>query len=277
MPFMSMGFQYARYENNLAATPSTAQWGTRITGTTTSASGKGAWTQLIASTGFYANVITVSVNGTSQGGTPSSNMTMDIGIGASGVENVLIPDLLIGCAEVFANAPVGRTVILPINIPAASRLSARTRTSIANDNADVAIWLNEAPSGLASPVFNRCDVYGLTTGGPSGTNITSGNSGAEGTWTNVGGTTTREYGGILMLAQGTNTSAMSALAYHFEVGIGGVTYLENFVATNTGEASGVNGYITPLCLNIPSSTQLQIRGECSGTAQVLDCALYCFY
>lgn len=276
MPMIDPWFQNVSVQNNLAATPSTTLWGTRITGTTTSATGKGTWQQMIASTTFASNALVIAWNGSNISGA-TSNTTMDVGIGGSGVENVLIPDLLVGWTSTLSQQAGPNQIYVPISVPINSRISARTRTSVANGIVDVALWAIGGSSGLPTPMFNRCDVYGLTSGGPVGTNITSGDSGAEGSWTDVGTTTTRPYGGILMLVSGTNTSVMSNLAYHFEFGIASVTWAEIHVETGTSEGSSIKGGSMVLPCSIPESTQLQVRGEASGTAQVIDVALYCFY
>lgn len=232
MPMIDPQFQHVWSEGTLSstATPSNTQMiGVQITGTQTSASGKGAWTQMIASTTHSTNFMFVSWDSSSSGGALTTDMSMDIGIGASGVENVLIPDLLVGWTGQNGNIMSPKQIGLPIYVPKNSRISVRTKTSVTNDLVNINIWCLQGSSGLQSPLFNRCDAYGVTA--PAGTEITAGNAGAEGSWTNVGGTTTREYGGVLMILQGTNTSVMSTLGYFFELGVNSVTLLENYFGT----------------------------------------------
>lgn len=87
-----------------------------------SAHTKGAWTQMIASTAANADVLIFQV-ACAVASTDTATL-VDIGIGASGSEVVIIPNLAVGGADQNGLW----FVILPIKIPSGSRLAVRSQT-----------------------------------------------------------------------------------------------------------------------------------------------------
>lgn len=113
--------------------------GTRLT-TSASINTKGSWAQLIASTArdYRAILPCVIPRGTS--GTVVHHLA-DIGIGAAASEAVLLPDLwavqAIGGA---ASAVGGFRPLIPCEIPAGSRVAARSQATVASQSTDVALY-----------------------------------------------------------------------------------------------------------------------------------------
>lgn len=92
---------------------------------------KGAWTQIIASTveGFEGLLVSVDGGGaTSQAG---SSALLDIGMGASGSERVIIPDLLLASgAGVTSSWMISPHGAYPVRVPTGVRLAARYQASV---------------------------------------------------------------------------------------------------------------------------------------------------
>ena len=124
--------------------------------TNASAHTKGAWTQLVASTAADADVLILSV----ACATASTNTAalIDIGIGASGAESTVIPDLAVGGAS--GNADYW--LVLPIKIPAGSRLAARSQ-SVRTGGVNIAVRtaLQKSDNYQDAPV--TLDVIGSST------------------------------------------------------------------------------------------------------------------
>jgi hypothetical protein len=95
-----------------------------------SANTKGAWTTVGASTGFPYKFMLVFVTfpkeWTSAGGT-RRNCMMDIGIGSSGNEVILIPDLYFRVDE-WQRCGAPQSVTWPVSVPAGARISARCQS-----------------------------------------------------------------------------------------------------------------------------------------------------
>jgi hypothetical protein len=87
---------------------------------------KGAWTQLIASSPVEVDAISIMIG---QAGdvnrTNNATALLDIGLGASGSEAVIIPNLFLRWTTTLDGPFLTGEVILPISIPSGSRLAAR--------------------------------------------------------------------------------------------------------------------------------------------------------
>jgi hypothetical protein len=259
------------WQNNLTATPSTTQVGTSLT-TGATPNVKTAYTQLFAATTydvygfwFYYSGSTLSANIT--------NFLLDIAIGAGGSEQVILPDYQVGWAGVATTGMTG--LFIPLFIPRGTRISMRAQSSLANDNVRILLFLNRGASGYIGQLFTNCDTYGANLANSGGTAHTAGNSGAESTPATIG-TTTRPYGAVSLSVNGT-TGTTTAVAYHWELMIGGTTQGEWHTVNTTAESVYGPFPQTPMYISIPASTALQIRGECSGTAQSQEIAFHCFY
>ena len=265
---------YRETLNNLSATPNTTNPGVNVTSSATIHT-KGAWSTLIAATGYDSEWLHVMIGSTGSGTTLTDTL-VDIGIGAASAEQVLIPDILAGYVGQAVSAQ-GRGLVLPIRIPKGSRLSARAQSIQASKVIPVLIWITGGARSAALRLLVGCDAIGITSSGNSrGTSVLSGNSGTEGSWTSIGAPTTRDYWALSLLVQGTNT-IHSQLGYHLEVGINSTTIMEYFVVSTINETIGGPMPMFPILQPIVAGTQLQVRGECSGTAEALSCALYALY
>lgn len=254
-------------EHNLPATP-TQPGGTVITAAGSTHT-KGAFSsgQLIASTAFDSHLMEIVWADTQTAATATHQLT-DIGIGASGSESVLVSNLMTGYS--FSN-----TVLLPIFVPKGSRLSARMQSAIASDTVNITVFLHQAPSGLAWPVFTRCDSYGATTADSGGLALTPGTSGAESAWTNIGSTTSQKYGAIFPMLAGTPAdTTLLNMGLHIELGVSSTTYAEWHARSFTDESISGPYPKMPFFKEIPSGTQLQIRAEASGTPESYEWIAY---
>ncbi len=260
------------WQSNISATPSTSAPGTTVT-----ASGsihtKGSYTQLISATtydwfGFWLYTINTGTSGA------ATDLLVGIAIGASSSEQIILPDWMAGWGPGASAGAKG--LFVPIFIPRGTRIAARCQALIASDTVNVLVFGNAGNSGLPCPLFTNCDAYGIDASTSSGTSHTAGNSGTESTDADVGSTTSRPYGAI-MIGVASQSSTTTAIAYHWELTIGGITRAEWYTANTTGEL--VYGPLPPCPtpVSIPSGTQLQVQAEASGTAQAQDVAFYCFY
>jgi hypothetical protein len=266
----------AAWENNLVATPSGAVPGTQLVGHATPHS-KGAWSTIIASTardicGFWVHICGPQLTAT------ATDMMFDMALGAA-QENVFISEFPCGWYSPggIAGGGTGGGFLryFPIFIPRGVQVSARVQSLIASDTCEFLFYGNSGASGPLGACFTRCDPYGTTVASTTLTSHTAGNAGAESTAANVGGTLSRHYGAVTLGVAGT-TTVLAALSYHFELQVGAVTRGEWLVGTTATETVGGPFPLTPLYCSLPSGTQLQVRGECSGTADVLGISFHCF-
>jgi hypothetical protein len=105
---------------------------------------KSAWVQLVASSGFHSAAVMAAIgyNG-DVARTAASRTALDIGIGASSSEHVLLPDLLLGWGPTLDGPFVANIPLLPLYIPSGTRVVARaqcTDTAAGDRTIDLALW-----------------------------------------------------------------------------------------------------------------------------------------
>ena len=108
--------------------------GTVITASAT-ANAKGAWTQITASTLRYYNEISFSCLQASQN---SQSFLFDIGVGAAGSEQIIVPDIW-NAMDNSASFVVGSYPSFPVSIPAGSRIAVRCQAQTASLEASVTV------------------------------------------------------------------------------------------------------------------------------------------
>lgn len=270
---------HVKMENNLVATPAGTLIGTRLTASATPHT-KGAYSsgQLLAVTAYDVVGIWIDINSSAASNTRTDSL-LDIGIGASGSEKTIINNLLCGWRTGGTSGnPQGH--YFPIFIPKGTRIAGRVQSAVVSKQIEVSIFLFEGDTRFGyGSIFSACDSYGVDTATSAGTAHTSGNTGSESAFASLGSTLSRDYSGIMLVPQGkTDSTAMSASVYHFELGVGDAQLNGHEIRaiTNTAEYLMFHPAM-PINVNLPSGTQLQVRGECSGTAESIDFGAYCFY
>lgn len=263
--------------HNLSATPLTLP-GATITASATPHA-KGAWTSLIDPVPFDVHLLHLAYWNSATAATRTDQM-LDIGYGPAGggSEQVLLPEILTGWAP--NGDRYGRSMVLPLFIPAGGRLSARLQALIASDTLAVFVGIAGGGDGIPGPLFRGADAFGTVVASSIGTSHTPGNTGAESAWANLGSATANDYIGCMMMVQGTMaTTVMTTIGYHWELGYssGAAPLGEWAYGGNTNEILNGPWPVLPSFKPIPSGTQLQVRAEASGTAQAYDVAALCFY
>lgn len=166
--------------------------------TNASAHTKGAWTQLIASTASNADVLILSV-ACAVASTDTAAL-IDIGIGASGAESVVIPNLAVGGTD-------GNGfwfIILPIKIPSGSRIAARSQSvRTGGVNIPVRVTLQKSLNYDQAPV--ALDVIGTSTATSEGTATVTDN-----TYVELISSTTKIYSSVVVVPSLTSISTGNA-------------------------------------------------------------------
>jgi hypothetical protein len=273
--------QFTLFESNITATPSTSAIGTQVNNPAGGANTKDtSWTQLIASTSFDASLVVVWFQGSNAANTDTSTL-IDIGIGASSSESVLIPDLLAGQAATAASAIGGRHYIFPLRVPSGSRISARAASVRTSGSVNVLVQLWGGPRNPdAWWCGQTVTAYGINTADSGAVSVTAGNTGTETASPVSIGTTSSHHECLVLGAQGNKGSYTGTIGYHFDVGIdtASTSWLVRdsfYLIHNNAEAIG-NGSSAwmPIFAPVPSGSVLVVGGEASGTAETMDFALY---
>jgi hypothetical protein len=252
-------------QHNLASTAAST-WGTTVTTGGTTAT-KGTPAQLIAATSFDAHWIRVIASSYGTAATVSQG-SFDILIGTS-TEEVLIPDLLMGyCGgDLSAASNAGKVWDFPLYIPAGARLAAQAAGARITTAVQVSVFLygGYIPFGR---VGSKVTTYGMGTV-PDGTSITSGASGAEGSWTQITATTIDDHFALMPSFQITGDTTLSGRNYAVDIGQGAAT--EEQIAEGYMYSQNVQEQMSgpwnpmPCMVQVPSGTRLVMRASCSGT------------
>jgi hypothetical protein len=97
-------------------------------------SSKGSWVQLVAATERPVTYINVSVGARSNGSLQSGEFVFDIGVGPSGLEEVLIPDIAMSTEATTDGLQPGAAGPFPVYVPAGTRVSARSASNVTDSN-----------------------------------------------------------------------------------------------------------------------------------------------
>lgn len=243
-----------------AATP-----GTAVTTDTVSASTKGSPAELIASLGFDCYLMHIMTYNYGANAT-QARLCLDILVGSSGNEDVLIGDLLGGHSHSISGG--GRNWWFPVYVPAGTRISARVAGDRLNVAAQVMIWCY---GGHGTPPFrvgSKVTTYGIGTV-PAATSVNPGN---PGTWTQITSSTSADHFYLTSSVQFVDAS-QAAGHYNLDIGRGASTAedLINGVGIlrwqpNSNEVmSEQNPFNNMRFCDIPSGTRLVARINSAAT------------
>lgn len=240
---------------------------------------KGPWEELDPSLDYDATALAVSVRAGHGTQIPA---LADIGVGASGSEVVIIPNLHINTraqAAWFAGD-------LPIAVPKGSRLACRTQDSDAVANV-LPITVHARAGRPATPPLARCAALGANTGTSRGTTVDSGGTAnVDSSWTQLG--QLPFHGRALMLEIGHPGATFAAQTNYVDLGVysgaaAGASTIE--IVPDIMVRANAGGTITPFCIppfdiSIPAGYYLYVRHKSSTTvaagARTLDYVAHVF-
>jgi hypothetical protein len=232
----------------------------------TTAGTKGAWVQLTAATTVDASWLLVCLAQASNTG----NIFFDIGVGASGSELVLIPNLYCG-GEGYATADY----LIPCPIKAGSRIAIRCSSTVASDLAAecyLSTFGDAFPSaGFGGPIEQ-------IVGSASAPVSFAVSQNAKGLYTQLIASTANSYAGFFLGFDfwGSGASSTTALV-DIAVGVAGfeVIIVADWVIGTTAVTDGVvSNTATPFFpIPIPAGSRVAIRGA----AEVANSLKVCMY
>lgn len=204
-----------------ASTTTTSSAGTTVTGSA-SIHTKGAWAQLFAATSARSLGILIAIENTAASNTNTSTL-LDIGQGAAGSEQVIIPDLAAGYTLNENVSNDFRAYYFPLFIPDGVRLSARLQAVTASKTANVRVHLFQRPMGAGMNWFGtRVTAYGVVAASSRGTLATSGTN-AYGTAGQLTASTTHPIRFMQLGMQGGSLAALADVRVLADVRIGATT------------------------------------------------------
>lgn len=159
---------------------------------------KGAWTQLVASTVDDSDAVTLRLGGLSLSATASPTL-LDLGVGAQNAEQVLVPDIDIGNLN-LPNHPIVTPIVIPVFIPAGSRIAARAQGARTSMTAPVGVDLVGGAGAVGGlPSAQKWTAYGVNAAASCGTVIdVPASTDTWSSWTEIA-TTSADHNWVLAL------------------------------------------------------------------------------
>jgi hypothetical protein len=211
------------------------------------------------------------------GSSANARALLDVGVGASGSEVVLIPNLMVGGSGTWVGAMnQGAHFFFPIYIASASRLNCRLQGVIASDTCTVVAHLFEEPIGPGKFVGQRVTGYGPDTATSSGVAHTPGSTSAySGTATQIVASTTNPIRYMQIgIDLGTTDTTSTSTRGMVRIGVGSTP---NYVAEHLpwGDSTTLesqsnfqaNWLLSHMGFNIPAGTELRINAMLNGTGE----------
>lgn len=261
--------QFGLTQPSTTARPATAQ-GTSVTPAVGS---KGNWAQLIASTTADLYGVLVCINSNS-GSNSSRNTVVDIGIGPSGSEVVLVPDLIGGNAGTYVLGAMW--YYFPIFVPAGSRVAARAQGTVTTA---IRVYMQGVgrPSNPAQ-IRKASFVDAIGVSGPNGVSVTGGSTN-EGAWTLIGTTTDRVWWWQFGIQVASSDTSHIAGVQHVDIAVGNGTLFDVIIQdaqfiTSTAEASSNPPLSAGVEYPVDAGVDVYARVWSSGTPDPYQIAVY---
>lgn len=248
-----------------------------------SANIKGSWAEVSSSTPFDATSFFLSL--CAPNGLTNDECLLDIGIGASGQEVVIVPDLLLSPTGASWSPGLDEFLIpIPLSVPAGTRLSARLQQSVAggygSGQISLDIKLLAGGWGASSPLQVASSI-GVSTINTTGTVVAaSTSSGTYGSWVELTSATDGPICSLLVLLGGQQQN--TGMGYYIDLAVGSSgneqKFLYNLVAYRDGSSSRLNPRVHgPFPVNIPAGTRISARLlDNGGGSRTLEVACYGF-
>lgn len=220
---------------------------------------KGSWVQLIASLTHDIELLHVHLVGPLTG---NARYALDIGIGASGSELVVVPDLV-------AYGTVGWATVIPLRVPGGTRIAARLASTTASSTARVS--LVACAASLLTPVgYQSWTHYGFasaSTGGVLSTSSATINT--KGAWVELTSSTTDPIEQIYVCIAGDATASQTASSAAVDIGVGAsgseVALLPDLVCLPQA-TSLIGAVLGPFPVSIPAGSRIAARHSTNTTS-----------
>lgn len=228
-----------------------------------SANTKGSWSQLIASTAQQSGALLIQIRKSAAG----VDYLVDIGIGGSGSEVVLIPNIR-GDGTTSAHCRIS-PIIWPVGVPAGTRISARCAASTLSSTCRVQV-VPIAGGFAGGPPLSRVTDYGTNAADSGSVSVDSGGTTAhtKGAYSQITGSTTNPAKAlVIMLGQNTDANRSEA-DWLMDIAIGGsgseqIVIPDLHLESSTNDDAVIPGAYGPIPCNIPAGTRLAVRAQSS--------------
>lgn len=255
----------------LGANTATSQKG--VTTGSGTANTKGTWSQVGAATTTYpTKFLGIQLGGF---GAAGPIFLVDIGVGTTGNEVVIVPNLIGGSQ---GNQQNTWTYIFPCDIPAGTQINARCQCQNGAQDIGVQVFLGHMgmfPGLVGSFVKD----YGTATTNSSATTVTSGTANTKGTYAELVASTTYPIKAIV-LAQCFHTTYVTLRLGAVDLAVGAIGVEQiivpdyQYTMDATSDVRRMPNLFRPIPVNIPAGTRLSMRSQDTSASSATRWAVY---
>lgn len=236
---------------------------------------KGSWAQCIASLDHDTFGLLININSNTARGA-SRNSVVDVGVGPSGQEIVLIPDLIAGNAATYISGGSGLWYYFPVAIPAGTRIAVRAQGSVTTAFRVFVQAMQKPMNPSLIKKASYVDVIGMTA--PQGTALTPGTT-SKSSWTLLGTTSRRCWFWQIGAQVSSADIAHGGAVTHIDIAEGDGTDFNILVqdaalTTATNEVSTLSPVTVGCEVPVPEGTDVYVRAQSSGGGDPLFVAAY---
>lgn len=241
--------------------------------TSGAANTKGNWYQLVASSAYNTDGLLVFIAKMN-----ASDFLVDIGIGAAGSENVVVPNLVAG--NNLANNVT--QYLIPISIPAGTRIAACCQAVAAAVGMLISISLL-TQGFMPSASLGRVTAYGANTADSGGTSVDPGAVlNTKNAYSQINGVTANPIRALLIGIGGQANSVRTICYWLVDVAVGAagserIILPDLQLGCNATGDDVVPTSIGPFFIDIPAGTRLAARAQCDivdAADRLFDIVLY---
>lgn len=226
----------------------------------------GSWVTIVSSTACDVGTLQIFIDSLGNG----YFGTVNIGIGAAGSEQIVIPNLIFdACASVWE---------FPLEIPAGTRIAAQYAASAASGyTAFVGVCYCEG-GPIVGAGISAFDAIGIVSN-ETGTPVNSASSAnTYGAWTQITGSASNDYYALLLMVDTElNTAAQSAGKIQIGVGASGSEVMLFDAKAFQGyhePTAGVLPVMIPKWFQVPAGTRIAARFQSANSSQTtIGCSL----
>jgi hypothetical protein len=225
------------------------------------------WVQLTASSPCDAQALYIQLYSDAA---TTYNYSISIGVGAAGSETAIITDLVF-----YSPSPVREGVLLPVTIPAGTRISARPQWGVGSGVTCSVILLDGSFCDTSG--FSGVDTIGIVSHYYGTSVVPSATANTKGSFTQIIASTARDYAGFLLGFDNVSGGADSNVRlWDFAIGSAGseIVILPNIMVKMQSYHS-LQPYIP---MDIPAGTRISARNQATlASAAGAGCYLYGVY
>lgn len=224
----------------------------------------GNWVQMHAATQFPSSMLTVFTGNAGIFLSAQNSQTLlDVGLGAAGVEQLLVQNVAIGGVAQYASWQ------FPLNVAAGSRLSLRLRSLVASKSCIFGMTIYGGGGGMESGY--QATTYGAVTASSKGQVLaTPGASNTKSAWTVISAATTSRMRWMSLGLAAPDTALSSAANGLLDIGVGAAAAEAVVIADISYRTSTAEDILALMPMvypvNLPAGVRLVARHQASAAA-----------